>query len=124
MDYNLDVEDLFDDNTPQSSAPASSNENKEKRRLTTHNGEIGYMKGDNFHAMTNFSVVCTGYVTKDIGAKNAEGFLIDVIPKDSVRISEEDIDEATSVGDLEERYKELLKSMYYICIKHRQCFYI
>ena len=102
MDFDLDVEDFFNDSVVQSSSPPPK-ENKEKKKLATYNGEIDYMKGDRFHAMTNFSVVCTGYVTKDVDAKNAEGFLIDIIPKNSVGVSGEDANEIAPIGDSEKR---------------------
>jgi acetyl-CoA carboxylase beta subunit len=62
----------------------SSQSNNEKRKLVTYKGEIGNMKCDVFCAMTNFAVKCKGYVTEDINQKSPEGFLIEVIAKDSV----------------------------------------
>ena len=48
-------------------------------------GEIGYRKGQSFFPVTNFSVNCTGYVTNNANATSVDGFMLDVIPKESVR---------------------------------------
>ena len=86
--------DVEQEVTPESSQTFST---REKKRLCNYNGEIGYMKGNSFVAVTNFSVECTGYVTGDINATTAEGYLVDVIPKDSVPSSEnEDKDYSTA----------------------------
>jgi hypothetical protein len=35
-------------------------------------------------ALTNFSIKCVGYVKSNPNAKSADGFLLEVIPKESV----------------------------------------
>ena len=55
------------------------------RKYHSFEGEIGYKKSDMFVPVTNFSVKCTGYVALDINATTAEGFLVEIIPKDSVK---------------------------------------
>jgi hypothetical protein len=63
---------------------------KEKQKYEIFDREISYRKGDSIVLMTNYSVRCTGYVAKYINATTAEGFLVDVIPKDSVRLHHDD----------------------------------
>ena len=73
-----------------------SNFSKEKQKYDTFDGEIGYRKGDSIVLLTNYSVQRTGYVTKDINSTTADGFLVDVIPKNSVRVQENREDDENS----------------------------
>ncbi len=91
-------DDGWDRNPKEDAVPVEQesptfNSPKEKRKFINFNGEIGYMKGSIFVAVTNFSVECIGYVTRDENATTAEGYLIDVIPKDSVPSSENEDNE-------------------------------
>ena len=72
----------------QSEQPTPASASKE-RKLVAQRGEIGYMKGGVFIALTNFSVKCIGYVTRDANSTTVEGYLVDVIPKDSVQTAQE-----------------------------------
>jgi hypothetical protein len=55
-----------------------------RRNFVVQSGEIGYMRGDNFVAVSNFMVECTGFVSKNDNSTTAEGYFIEVIPKASV----------------------------------------
>lgn len=63
---------------------------KEGRKYFESDGEIGNRKGDTFIALTNFSIRCTGYVARDANATSADGFLLDIVPKESVCSAQND----------------------------------
>ena len=77
------------DTSTDSKESSQTTSSKEGKTLLENGGEIGYQKGGVFISMTNFAVVCTGFVIGHENAKNAEGFLVNVIPKESVRTSED-----------------------------------
>ena len=70
----------------------------EDKNLTELNGEIGYFvkRGTQLVPTTNFSVVCTGYVTENASYESSNGFLFKVLPKSTLHNKEgnlvEDID--------------------------------
>ena len=63
---------------------SNPNCSRESKKLTEKDGEIGYLKNGVFNPMKNFSVDCVGYVVDRIGSTGANGFLLRVIPKDSL----------------------------------------
>ena len=65
--------------------------------------EIGYMKGSVFVAVTNFLVKCIGYITRDVNSTSAEGYLVDVIPTDSVQTAQEVTEETEMEATHDER---------------------
>ncbi len=67
------------------SQQSQTSQSLSSRKFVVQSGEIGYMKGDSFVAVSNFTVECTGYVSKDATSTTAEGYFIDVIPKPSVQ---------------------------------------
>lgn len=68
----------------------------EHKKLLESNGEIGYSRNQTFVPLTNFAVKCTGYVVDDVASTSANGFLFQVLPKDSVRVEgENEKDELT-----------------------------
>jgi hypothetical protein len=80
---NSSGENVFDsEKSPQSSQ-------KDRKKYFESDGQIGYKKGQSFIAVTNFYVRCKGYVAKNDKEKKADGFLVEVIPNDTVRSSEE-----------------------------------
>ncbi|XP_028417637.1 uncharacterized protein LOC114542085 [Dendronephthya gigantea] len=100
--------------TPSGLSQESSSTVKSSLRktLVEKDGEIGYTKSSNtFVAMTNFAIKCTGYVTTDIDSTNAEGYLLDVYPKNSVPSSESEQSDATSTADASESYYLTWKDM-------------
>ena len=75
--------------------PSSTNNDQqeskiEDKKLTELNGEIGYFvkKGTQFVPVTNFSVVCTGYVTENSSCGSSDGFLFKVLPKSTLHNEE------------------------------------
>ena len=79
--------------TPDKPSP-TTNEQKESKiedkKLTELNGEIGYFvkRGTQFVPVTNFSVVCTGYVTENALCGSSDGFLFKVLPKSTLHNEE------------------------------------
>ncbi len=67
---------------------SETSQSSSSRKFVVQSGEIGYMKGDNFVAVSNFTVECTGYVSRDATSTTAEGYFIDVIPKPSVQATD------------------------------------
>ena len=65
------------DTSTDSRESSQTMSSKEGKTLLENGGEIGYQKEGVFMSMTNFVVVCTGFV---IGHEN-----VDVIPKESVQ---------------------------------------
>ncbi len=94
ISHSLDENDETPVDTSQSQG--SSNESS-SRKYFESDGEIGYRKGQSFSPVTNFSVKCTGYVTNSSTSTSVDGFLLDVIPKESVR----------SLEDVENHEKEI-----------------
>ena len=76
-------------------AEPNPNSNKESKKLTEKDREIGYLKNGIFHPMTNFSLDCVGYVVDRIGSTSTNGFLFRVIPKDCINTDTEDADSDT-----------------------------
>lgn len=74
------------------STPNSNDQKLSDKQITKLNGEIGYFvkKATWFLPMTNFSVVCTGYVTENSESGSSEGFLFHVIPKTTLVNGDED----------------------------------
>lgn len=64
----------------------------EDKRLTELNGEIGYYvkKGTHFIPLTNFCVICTGYVAESPTSSSSDGFLFQVLPKNTIASGEDD----------------------------------
>ena len=64
----------------------------EDKQLTESNGEIGYFvkKGTQFVPMTNFCVKCTGYVAENPESGSSDGFLFQVVPKNTFTSAEGD----------------------------------
>lgn len=77
--------------SPDNSSYDQQESHVEDKKLTELNGEIGYYvkKGTRFVPVTNFSVVCTGYVTENSACGSSDGFLFKVLPKSTIH-SEED----------------------------------
>lgn len=86
---------LLQEESQSTNAEPHPNLNKESKKLTEKDGEIGYIKNGVFHPMTNFSVDCVGYVVDRIGSTSGNGFLFRVIPKDCVNTDTEDADSDT-----------------------------
>lgn len=90
----LDIEDTVSTNVESiedtSSVFNASQSPSQRKKYFESGGEIGYLKGQTFFPLTNFSVKCTGYVASKANATCADGFLLDVIQKVSVRVSEND----------------------------------
>ena len=80
LDDSLEAEEV---SMEQSSG--SSTSSRELRKYFDQDGEIGFKKGQSFIPVTNFSMKCTGYVARDESATSADGFLVEVIAKKSVR---------------------------------------
>ena len=91
MNDSLQVEE----NHPTNEAsPGPSKDSAGSRKLIESDGEIGYRKNGVFYPMTNFSLACVGYVVDHIGSTKANGFLFNVMPKDSVET--DDLEDAAS----------------------------
>ena len=84
--------EMFEGESPSTSNSQENEAKKvEDKRLTELNGEIGYFvkKGMQFVPMTNFSVICTGYVTENPESSSSDGFLFQVVPKNTFANGEE-----------------------------------
>ena len=83
---------------PSGSSSCSSNQDSRKqiegKNMTEVNGEIGYYikEATEFIPMTNFSVTCIGYVTRNSRNNCSEGFLFNVVPKTTI-LQDDDDDE-------------------------------
>jgi hypothetical protein len=74
----------FSESNSEMSSAKDSTIEKGYQKYFESDGEIGYRKGAIFVALTNFSIKCVGYVKSNPNAKSADGFLLEVIPKESV----------------------------------------
>ena len=84
----------FSESNFELSAAKDSAVEKRHKKYYESDGEIGYLKGATFVALTNFSIKCVGYVKNDPKANCADGFLLEVIPKESVQAQgNEDVEE-------------------------------
>ena len=86
---------LLQEESQSINAEPNPNSNKESKKLTEKDGEIGYLKNSVFHPMTNFSIGCVGYVVDHIGSTSTNGFLFRVILKDCVNTDTKDADSDT-----------------------------
>lgn len=75
------------------SEQSSQSSQKDGKKYFESDGEIGYRKGQSFIPVTNFFMRCKGYVASDSNTSNADGFLVEIIPKDTVRSTEDAINE-------------------------------
>ena len=68
-----------------SSPPDHETKKVEDKQLTEFNGEIGYYvkRGTQYVPITNFSVKYTGYVEENPESGSSDGFLIEVVPKNT-----------------------------------------
>ena len=86
LDQDMNDSLQTEENPPMNeSTPGPSKDSAGSRKLIENDGEIGYRKNGVFYPMTNFSLECVGYVVGHINSTSAyNGFLFNVIPKDSV----------------------------------------
>jgi hypothetical protein len=82
----------FEDFEP--GVPCDTDQSPQSSKYFESDGDIGYRKGQMFIPVTNFYLRCKGYVAKDEKEKKAEGFLIEVVPKDNVRSTEDEVEDA------------------------------
>ena len=68
--------------------------NTSRKKFSSKEGEIGYMRADSFVAVTNFTVECIGYVKNDANSTTAEGYVLGIIQKKYVQ-SDSDQDKST-----------------------------
>ena len=101
MDASLTLEDVICQSASSSlcdSEQTSQPSQKDGGKYFESDGELGYRKGESFIAVTNFYMRCKGYVAKDTNSTSANGFLAEVIPKDNVRLTdnEDELEEGES----------------------------
>lgn len=113
--YVMSEEEQSQKATPDKSSPTANDQQESKiedKKLTQLNGEIGYFvkKGTRFVPVTNFSVVCTGYVTENASCGSSDGFLFKVLPKSTLHNDE---------GNLVE--ERLVPTKIDVCVRKIYC---
>lgn len=87
------LDDIIASSSLCDSEQSSQSSQKDGKKYFESDGEIGYRKGQSFIPVTNFFMRCKGYVASDSNTSNADGFLVEIIPKDTVRSTEDAINE-------------------------------